>query len=118
MNDDLKVNKVIIFCLFAYTFILAVNLYSSTFSFDWDEWSILLGLSSNSFFNWLIQLHMGHLFPVGKILYFIEIKFFGTNYGYYLIVNAILQSFIVLLLYKLLRCLGGEKIPSILISIL
>ena len=102
-----------VYCLF-----LAYLLFSSTAFFDWDEWSILLGLVSNTYVDWLMQPHMGQVFPVGKILYFIELNIFSLNYNYYLLVNVILHFFTSLLLYKLLRLMKSGELPSTLICLL
>jgi hypothetical protein len=76
--------------------------WSSKLTFYWDEWTILNSLAYNDFTYWLLQKHMGHVFPLGKLVYGIEILWFKNHYVLYVFTNAALHTVNGYLLYRLL----------------
>jgi hypothetical protein len=61
--------------------------------FDWDEWSLIINFIELDYLQWLIQPHLGHILPIGKLFYSLELYIFRDHYVPYVITNLIIHIF-------------------------
>lgn len=108
--------KILLTTLALYVGLAVTALSTSPVFFFWDEWSWLKSLTENSAIAWTLQKHLGHLYPLGKLAYFLEITLFRDHYRAYLLVNVAVHVFNSVVLFDLARRLSGSEFVPLLVS--
>ena len=101
-----------------YLVLAAAAVLASPMFFYWDEWSWLKSLSENTSLVWIMQKHLAHLYPLGRLAFLIEVHLFEDDYRAYLTVNAAVHALNTVLLFRLTRRLSrGEFVPLLVSSL-
>jgi hypothetical protein len=97
-----------------------VMLRRTLLTFEWDEWTILIGAQSG--LSWLLQEHLGHFFPLGRAVYALAFNTFGFDYRGYVWLNLLLlfvsSLILTLAVNRLIRnlplacCLGAMYLAA------
>ena len=118
-KTNIKIHKSLIYLVLLVVFILYSGLVLNRPSFfDWDEWSIIINFLETDYNNWLFQKHLGHINPVGKFFYSLELLIFRDKYYLYILVNIILHtinSFIIYnIIYKVVKLKNLSLVSTLL----
>lgn len=108
--------KILVAALALYVALVFAVPFASPLFFYWDEWSWLKSLSENSAPVWLLQKHLGHLYPLGRLAYLFEVVLFRDGYRAYLSVNVALHVLNTALLFHVARRFSGSDFASLLVS--
>lgn len=115
-----KFDILVFFLLAVFVFFLYRQLFN--FSFEADEWNVTahyLPLTKMSLFSGLTasfsspileDLSAGqHSIPIASVIYFLNTKFFGINYGPYAFMSLLLHSLNSFLIFLFIKLLLNKK---------
>lgn len=119
LKNNFKIHKSIIYLVLLVAFILYSSLVLKRPSFfDWDEWSIIINFLETDFINWLFQKHLGHINPVGKFFYSLELFIFKDKYYLYVLTNIILHTINSFIIYDVVNNLVKLKNLSLVTTLI
>lgn len=103
-------NKVI-FLLSFLTFLFCYLILSNNFFFLRDDYDVLL-VSNNFNLSKIFFPHNEHFFPILRIFYWLQFKFFGLDFNKYIFIHVLIHVMIGWVAYLIIKELTKNKVLS------